>query len=129
VSLLRGHRKRALVTIGVVVGVLVVFAVQWAAAPRVKIDPVVAAQLDHVPQNALYLGETFEGLPLRSVEPFVYSDCLHPSPKLKRCHWLRVDGDRVTGSDGKQVERARKELHPVSADRSSARSADLAGTD
>jgi hypothetical protein len=106
-----------LVTAVVVVAMLLVFTWEWTAAPRVKIDPAVAAKLDDVPPGALYLGETFEGLPLRTIRPFVYSDCFHPTPELKRCHWLRVAEGRVTGSDEKQVRRAQKKLHPVSADR------------
>ena len=116
-SLLRGHRKRLLVTAAVVVVVLLAFTWEWTLAPRVKIDPVVAAQLSTVPSNELFLGETFEGLALRQVAPFVYSDCLHPRPKLKRCTWLRVENGRVTGSDGKQVARAMRKLRPVHADR------------
>ena len=96
---------------------LLVFTWEWTAAPRVKIDPAVAARLDGVPGESLYLGETFEGLPLRMIDPFVYSDCLHPTPELKRCHWLRIGGERITGSDAKQIRRAEKKLHPVSADR------------
>jgi hypothetical protein len=117
VSLLRGHRKRTLITAAVVVAMLLVFTWEWTAAPRVKIDPAVAARLDGAPGDALYLGETFEGLPLRTIDPFVYSDCLHPTPELKRCQWLRVEGGTITGSDAKQVRRAEKELHLVSADR------------
>jgi hypothetical protein len=106
-----------LVTAAVVVAMLLVFTWEWTAAPRVKIDPAVAAQLDGAPGDSLYLGRTFEGLPLRTIAPFVYSDCLHPTPELKRCHWLRVENGRVTGSDSKQVRRAQTKLHPVLADR------------
>ena len=88
-----------------------------SAAPRVRIDPAVAAKLADAPPNALYLGRTFEGLPLRSLDPFVYSDCLRPRPELKQCQWLRVDHGRVTGSDPKQVRRALKKLRQVASER------------
>ena len=117
-SLLRGHRKRLLVTALVVIGSLYLFYLQWYAAPRVEIDPAVVAQLRHARPEAQYLGEIFEGLALRTVDPFLYSDCkpgvrkTSPTP----CTWVRVDRGAVTGSDSRQVKRARKALRPVGAD-------------
>jgi hypothetical protein len=117
VTLLRGRRKRQVVTALLAGGALVLFYVQWHSAPRVAIEPSVAAKLREAPPQALFLGETFEGLPLRTVDPFVYSDCkpgaLKTSPMP--CHWVRVSSGVVTGSSPAQVRRARKELRPVGA--------------
>ena len=113
-ALFRGQRKRRIVTAGVVAVVLSLFAWQWAAAPRVHADPHVERKLATVPAHELYLGTSFEGLALRKVQPFVYSNCrtvrvLHSL----RCDWVRVDGADVSGSDAEQVERAREVLRPV----------------
>jgi hypothetical protein len=109
---LRGRRKRRVVTAAVVVASLAVFAVQWANAPRVDASRAVERQLGHV-QGDLYLGETFEGLPLRRVRPFLYSDCMPGKPHLVPCAWVRVDRGRVTGDDPRQVARARAKLRRV----------------
>src|SRR5438445_381278 len=70
-----GQRKRRLVTAAVVVASIGLFALQWSQAPRVTTSPRVEAALAGV-RGELYLGETFEGLPLRTVHPFLYSDCV-----------------------------------------------------
>jgi hypothetical protein len=118
VSFLRGHRKRQLITGFVVAGSLVVFLIEWHGAPRVKIDPAVVAELRSVPAGELYLGEKFEGLPLRTVTPFLYSDCKPGIPKRSPspCHVVKVDRGEVTGSNAAQVSRARKQLRPVGRD-------------
>jgi hypothetical protein len=118
VPILRGHRKRQLVTVLVTAAALTLFYLQWHAAPRVKIEPAVAAKLRHARPDALYLGETFEGLPLRTVDPFLYSDCKPGVPKRapEPCHWIRVAGGHVTGSNDGQVDRAREKLRRVGAD-------------
>jgi hypothetical protein len=120
VAVLRGHRKRQVVTAAIVVACCTLFVVQWSQAPRVKVDPAVRSQLADV-RGQLYLGETFEGLPLRKVDPFLYSDCRPGAPKLAEaqlpCEWLRVADGRVTGGDSVQVERARSKLRPVEATR------------
>jgi hypothetical protein len=118
VRLLPRSRKRRLVTAGIVAASLALFTWQWAAAPRVEIEPEVAAQLRHVRPDALFLGKTFEGLPLRTVEPFLYSDCKPGVPKTSPmpCHWVRVDAGRVTGSNPAQVKRARTKLRTVAED-------------
>ncbi len=114
----RGRRKRQLITALVVVAVAGLFYLEWHGAPRVTIEPEVAAQLTHVAPGALYLGLSFEGLPLRTVTPFLYSDCKpgvekrSPSP----CHVIKVDHGVVTGTSPSQVRRARKRLHPVGQD-------------
>jgi len=89
---------------------------QWTNQQRIGIEPAVAAQLEQVPPHALYLGRTFEGLPLRSVEPFYYSNCRPGRPHTTPCYWLRVVDGKVTGSDAKQVARAKQELRPLGAD-------------
>jgi hypothetical protein len=118
VRLLPRSRKRRLVTAAIVAACLALFTWQWASAPRVEIDPEVAAQLRQARPDALFLGETFEGLPLRTVEPFLYSDCKPGVPKKAPmpCHWVRVASGRVTGSNAGQVKRARAKLRPVGAD-------------
>jgi len=118
VPILRGHRKRQVVTVLVTAAALGLFYLQWHQAPRVVIEPSVAAKLQRARPNALYLGETFEGLPLRTVDPFLYSDCKPGVPKRspEPCHWVRVAGDRVTGSNDAQVKRARGHLRRVGAD-------------
>ena len=117
-TILRGHRKRLLVTVLVAGTALTLFYLQWHAAPRVEIEPAVAAELRRASPDALYLGETFEGLPLRTVDPFLYSDCKPGVPKHspEPCHWVRVASGRVTGSNEGQVNRARGKLHRVGAD-------------
>jgi len=103
---------RPVVTAGVVVAVAALFAWEWAAAPRVEATKQVLAQLGSV-RGALYLGPRFEGLPLRTVRPFLYSDCVPGKPHVIACQWLRVDHGVVTGSDPAQVIRARAKLRPV----------------
>jgi hypothetical protein len=106
------------VTAVIVAASLALFTWQWAAAPRVEIEPEVAAQLRQARPDALFLGETFEGLPLRTVEPFLYSDCKPSVPKRSPmpCHWVRVADGRVTGSNAAQVRRARGKLRTVAED-------------
>jgi hypothetical protein len=118
VPILRGHRNRQVVTALVVAAALGLFYLQWHQAPRVEIEPAVDAKLQRARPGALYLGETFEGLPLRTVDPFLYSDCKPGIPKRapQPCHWVRVAGGRITGSNDAQVRRARGELRPVVAD-------------
>src|SRR4051794_28431565 len=74
VSILRGRRKRQVVTGAVVVACLVLFTLEWSRAPRVDASESVKRRLPAA-RGELYLGETFEGLPLRTVDPFLYSDC------------------------------------------------------
>jgi hypothetical protein len=118
VRFLRGRRKRQLSTAFVVAAAMVVFFLEWHGAPRVEIEPAVAAQLRSVPPGELYLGEKFEGLPLRSVRPFVYSDCKPGVPKRSPspCHVVTVDRGAVSGSSVSQVSRARRQLYPVGRD-------------
>jgi hypothetical protein len=113
---LKGHRKRTIVTAATVAFLLFMFAWEWINAPRVDITPAVAAQLEKAPPRARYLGKTFEGLALRRVDPFYYSNCRLVRPEKDHCHWLRVSNGRVTGSDPDQVARAEKKLRPLSAD-------------
>jgi len=111
---LRGHRKRQVVTALVVAACIGLFYLQWSRAPRVETSPAVLRQLSAV-RGELYLGDTFEGLPLRTVDPFLYSDC-DPGRKKQTplaCKWLKVTDGRVTGADPKQVARARSSLRPV----------------
>jgi len=118
VRLLPRSRKRRLVTAAILAASLALFTWQWAAAPRVEVEPEVAAQLRQAPRDALFLGETFEGLPLRTVDPFLYSDCKPNVPKTSPmpCHWVRVSRGRVTGSNAGQVKRAREKLRTVGSD-------------
>ncbi len=111
---LRGHRKRQVVTAFVAVAAIALFVLQWSQAPRVTASATVTRQLPSV-RGQLYLGETFEGLPLRTVAPFLYSDCEPGKEKVSPvpCKWVRVEGGRVAGHDPKQVDRARKKLRPV----------------
>jgi hypothetical protein len=90
------------------------FALQWHGAPRVSASPEVTRQLPAA-RGELYLGETFEGLPLRTVRPFLYSDCEPGKPKRAPvpCDWVKVSSGRITGGDEDQVARARDELRPV----------------
>jgi hypothetical protein len=90
------------------------FFLQWSQAPRVTASAAVTSQLPSA-RGELYLGETFEGLPLRTVTPFLYSDCEPGKRKVTPvpCKWVKVEGGRVTGSDPKKVERARGKLRPV----------------
>jgi hypothetical protein len=105
------------VTVLIAAGALTLFYLQWHAAPRVKIEPAVEAELRHARPDALFLGETFEGLPLRTVDPFLYSDCKPGVPKRspEPCHWIRVASGRVTGSNEGQVDRAQGKLRRVGA--------------
>ena len=96
----------------VVLGVFSLFTWEWSAAPRVEASPAVERQLPGV-RGHLYLGPVFEGLPLRMVRPFLYSDCIPGRPHVIPCAWLKVDRGVVTGSDAKQVERARSRLRRV----------------
>ena len=104
--------RRALVTTGIVVAVLALFTWEWAAAPRVRVSPNVERQLEGA-KGQLYLGGSFEGLPLRTVDPFLYSDCIPGKPHVVPCHWVRVAKGVVTGTDPRQVKRARSELRRV----------------
>jgi len=114
VGVLRGRRKRQVVTAAVAAGALSLFVLQWSQAPRVEASPAVTRQLPAA-RGELYLGETFEGLPLRRVRPFLYSDCepgkrkTSPTP----CKWVKVAGGHVTGAAAEQVDRARDALRPV----------------
>ena len=91
---------------------LAIFAWEWAAAPRVHTSPAVERELARA-RGELYLGGSFEGLPLRTVKPFLYSDCIPGRPHVVPCHWVRVAGGEVTGTDPRQVRRARSELRRV----------------
>ena len=104
--------KRRVVTAAVVVAAIALFAWEWAAAPRVHVSEAVERELVSV-HGQLYLGKTFEGLPLRTVDPFLYSDCLPGKPHVLPCTSVRVTGGRVTGTDADQVSRARKRLRRV----------------
>jgi hypothetical protein len=104
--------KRRVVTVVVVVAAGAIFTWEWAAAPRVHADARVRSELAGV-RGEQYLGGRFEGLPLRTVRPFLYSDCLPGRPHVVACHWLRVANGRVSGSDPAQVTRARARLRPV----------------
>jgi hypothetical protein len=104
--------KRRAVTAAVVVAAIALFAWEWAAAPRVHVSASVERDLRTV-HGELYLGKTFEGLPLRSVDPFLYSDCVPRRPHVRPCTSLRVAGRTVTGTDAAQVSRAKKRLRRV----------------
>jgi hypothetical protein len=112
--ILRGHRKRQVVTAFVALAAVFLFVLQWSQAPRVTASPAVTSQLPTV-RGQLYLGETFEGLPLRTVAPFLYSDCEPGKPKTSPlpCKWVKVTSGRVAGHDPKQVARAKRKLRPV----------------
>ena len=114
VGVLRGHRKRQLVTAAVVAASISLFVLQWSQAPRVEASPAVTRQLPAA-RGELYLGETFEGLALRRVRPFLYSDCEPGKRKTSPmpCTWVKVADGRVTGADAEQVDRARAALRPV----------------
>jgi hypothetical protein len=103
---------RRIVTAAVLFAVAALFAWEWTAAPRVEASEQVLAQLATV-RGELYLGETFEGLPLRTVRPFLYSDCLPGRPHAVACRWLQVESGRVSGSDPRQVAHARSSLRRV----------------
>jgi hypothetical protein len=104
--------KRRLVTAAVVVAAIALFTWEWTAAPRVHISASVERKLV-LAHGRLYLGKTFEGLPLRTVDPFLYSDCVPGKPHVRPCTSVRVDGGRVTGTDPAQVRRAKKRLRRV----------------
>jgi hypothetical protein len=104
--------KRRWVTVAVVAAGASLFGWEWAAAPRVHTDAGVARELQTVVGRP-YLGSSFEGLPLRTVRPFLYSDCLPGRPHVVPCAWVRVEHGRVTGSDSVQVGRAVRGLRPV----------------
>jgi hypothetical protein len=72
----------------------------------------VVKQLQGV-RGSLYLGHAFEGLPLRTVRPFLYSDCLPGKPHVLPCTWVRVNRGRVTGVSPAQVSRAVRKLRRV----------------
>jgi hypothetical protein len=114
VRVLAGRRKRQIVTAGAVVVCVALFVLEWSQAPRVEASPHVVRALDSV-RGELFLGETFEGLPLRTVSPFLYSDCIPGKPKVAPvpCAWVKVEAGRVTGGDPRQVDRARKRLRRV----------------
>ncbi len=101
-------------TSAVVAACLALFALQWSKAPRVEASPSVTRQLPAA-RGELFLGETFEGLPLRTVHPFLYSTCEPGKPKKMpvRCQWVKVVSGRVSGSDRDQISRATRELRPV----------------
>jgi hypothetical protein len=111
---LRGHRKRQVVTAFVALAAVFLFVLQWSQAPRVTASKSVTSLLPSV-RGQLYLGETFEGLPLRTVAPFLYSDCEPGKAKHSPlpCQWVRVEQGRVAGHDPKQVARAKRKLRPV----------------
>jgi hypothetical protein len=105
--------SRRIVTALVVLGVLGLFTWEWTAAPRVRAAPHVERQLANA-RGELYLGTTFEGLPLRTVKPFLYSDCVPGKAHVVPCAWIKVDRGFVSGDDPQQVARARARLRPVS---------------
>jgi hypothetical protein len=108
------RRKHRVVAVVVAAACVTLFTLQWSRAPRVAADPGAVRDLPGV-RGELYLGTTFEGLPLRRVGPFLYSDCDPGVPKRTpmRCSWIRVSGGVVTGDDPRQVARARRALRPV----------------
>ena len=100
--------KRRVVTVAVVAAAIALFAWEWAAAPRVQVSDAVEQQLGSA-RGKLYLGETFEGLPLRRVDPFLYSDCLPGRPHVRPCTSVRVadgPGDRHGRRPGQAREEA-----------------------
>jgi hypothetical protein len=104
--------KRKVVIAGVIVAVVALFTWEWTAAPRVKANPALAHDLAQV-KGQQYLGLRFEGLPLRTVRPFLYSDCIPGKPHVVACQWVKVEDGRVTGSSPAQVRRATTKLRPV----------------
>jgi hypothetical protein len=104
--------RRRWTTLAVVVACVSLFTWEWAAAPRVHASAAVLEQLSGV-RGDRYLGQSFEGLPLRTVRPFLYSDCLPGKPHIIPCTWIRVDNGRVTGRNPAQVTRAVKRLRRV----------------
>ena len=104
--------KRRVVTAAVVVAAIAPLRLGVGRAPRVHVSEAVERELASV-RGQLYLGKTFEGLPLRTVDPFLYSDCLPGKPHVLPCTSVRVAGGRVTGTDADQVSRARKRLRRV----------------
>ena len=113
-AFLRGHRKRQVVTAAIVIACLSLFALEWSQAPRVDAGTRVERALPRA-HGQLYLGKTFEGLPLRTVDPFLYSDCEPGKRKVAPmpCAWVKVQRGVVTGGDPQQVARARDHLRPV----------------
>jgi hypothetical protein len=102
------------VVVAVAAACITLFSLQWWRAPRVAADQGAVRDLAAV-RGKLYLGTTFEGLPLRRVAPFLYSDC-EPGARKRtpmRCSWVRVDAGVVTGDDTRQVARAKRALRPV----------------
>jgi hypothetical protein len=99
------------VAAAIVVACIALFVLEWARAPRVEASESVTRRLPEA-RGQLYLGETFEGLALRTVTPFLYSDCEPGKPKRAPvpCAWVKVERGRVTGGDSKQVARARGRL-------------------
>jgi hypothetical protein len=104
--------RRRWTTLAVVVVCVLLFTWEWTAAPRVHASPGVLRQLRAV-HGDLYLGPAFEGLPLRTVRPFLYSDCLPGKPHVIPCTWVRVDHGRVSGREPAQVQRAVRKLRRV----------------
>jgi hypothetical protein len=104
--------RRRWTTLAVIVASTLIFVWEWSAAPRVHSSQAVLKQL-HAVRGDLYLGPSFEGLKLRTVRPFLYSDCQPGKRHVLPCTWVRVDRGRVTGSDRKQVARAVKRLRRV----------------
>jgi hypothetical protein len=78
----------------------------------VQANPALKRELAQV-KGQQYLGLRFEGLPLRTVAPFLYSDCIPGKPHVIACQWVKVDHGRVTGSSPRQVHRAMTKLRPV----------------
>ena len=105
-------RKRLLVTSGLVALSFTAFAWEWHAAPRIEATSAARRALPGL-RGELYLGQTFEGLPLLRVEPFFYSDCPATTAPVVRCSWVQVEAGIVTGNDPEQVARARTRLRPV----------------
>jgi hypothetical protein len=103
---------RTLATAVVVATCLGLFVWEWEAAPRVHATDRVVRGLSGV-RGRLYLGTTFHGLPLRSVRPFVYSDCVPHRPHLVPCTWIVVRDGRVRASSPALAGAARRALRPV----------------
>jgi hypothetical protein len=103
---------RKLVTAAVVAACLGLFYWEWAAAPRVRAGADVERRLRTV-RGELYLGSTFEGLPLRTVRPFLYSDCIPHRPHYAPCTWVVIRDGRVAASSRELARHARAKLRRV----------------
>jgi hypothetical protein len=103
---------RKLVTAAVAAACLGLFYWEWAAAPRVHADDQVERSLSAV-RGELFLGTTFEGLPLRAVRPFLYSDCVPHRPHYAPCTWVMVRDGKVTASSRRLASHARSKLRRV----------------